>query len=298
MFNVQERFSRNFLRENFSEEDRTIYVKDMCLGIVSEIDELLTATGTWKKHRLDGGRRIKSGIVEECVDIFKLLLNIVLAFEISPQEFFSEFLKKSEVVEKRYRYEKLLGELTRKDKIAALDLDGVLCRYPENFIEFVVRKTGKKYSISDYPYRMREELGYKYVELKHEFRDNGGESLFVQPMKEASEITGFLKENGYVIILLSGRPHQKYKRILGDTIRWLEMHHIYYDVIIWGERKHEEVIEKFPGLEFLVEDDPLIADEVGTYGYRVFLLDRPYNRKKEGNFTRIDSLMKIKELIR
>jgi len=303
MFEVQKRFSRNFIDPSeCSEEEKIRYVTEMLINMDSEHAELLKSLGGWKKFRLEKVETKESGIIEECVDIWKFILNILYTYNVSPVEFHYNFLRKSLVVEERYKWEKELRNLTPQNKVCALDLDGCLAKYPENWIAFLNHQRGLT---AEAPLRL-EDFQFtfaplpqiprrKYYEWKHEFREEGFESLHVEPMEEASEFTKKIKDLGYKIIVLSARPYKEYKRMMVDTIEWLHKHNILYDAVYWSEEKHVRILRDVPFLKFMVEDNPVIANEVASLGYKVFLINRPYNIdiKVQNNIERINNLLEI-----
>ena len=52
--------------------------------------------------------------------------------------------------------------------------------------------------------------------------------------------------------------------------------------IVFDTEKHKLIIKELPQLEFMVEDNKQIADEVGSWGYNCFLMDNIYNQGKLG----------------
>jgi len=311
IWEIQERFTRNFIDpDKATVEEKIAYTKEILLHLVAEIDELLAATGKWKKHRLTNAVPTMSGILEEGVDMLKFLINIFITFGIKPAEVYEEFKRKSLVVEERFKWEQVLYNLTPKDKVAAVDLDGVLAKerfkweqvlynltpkdkvaavdldgvlakYPENWIAYLNKHLGTSYKLEDMKFTnvpFPEIPRSKYFELKHKFRDEGYESLYVVPFEDAAEFTNALKDMGYKIIILSARPYYKYKRMQADTIMWMKKHGIRYDAFIWDEKKHLRIMKEFPFIQFIVEDNPSVALEVAACGYTCFLRDRPYNR--------------------
>lgn len=298
MFKQQSAFQRNFFQpEGADDEARTDYTKEMVLNIIEELDELLKATGNWKEHRYEPSQPRKSGIQEECVDVFKYLVNIMLAYGITPSSFMKAFDSKSLVVEERYAWEKTLSSLKLKDKVAAVDLDGVLAAYPENWLAYLSKLLGTAYTLDDFSFieaPLPSIPRNVYMRLKHEYRESGHETLYVDVVSGAASFTNALRLRGYKVIILSARPYKKYKRMLADTILWLRKHRIHYDAVLWDQHKHVRIIEQFPQLSFMVEDNPRIASQVASLGYRCYLLNRPYNQGvSHPNISRVSKLDEI-----
>jgi len=304
MWEIQRRFNNNFIDpKNAYIDEKVAYVKEMLLHLVAEMDELLAATGRWKKHRFVNASPTMSGILEEGIDMLKFLINIFITFGITADEVYEEFKRKSLVVEERFKWEQTLHNLKPTDKVAAIDLDGVLARYPENWIAYLNENLGTQYTLQDVEFTevpFPEIPRSKYFELKHKFRDEGFESLYVEPFEDAATFTEALKELGYKIVILSARPYQKYKRIQSDTIMWMKKHGIKYDAFIWDEKKHLRILSEVPQVEFIVEDDPRVALEVAACGYTCFLRDRPYNRNttQSPNIIRVRTLSEIIEKLK
>ena len=304
MYKIQKEFNDNFIDpETASLEDKVSFTKEMLLHIVAEIDELLQATGRWKKFRFLENKPTISGIKEELVDMLKFLLNVAVVWNITPAEIYEEFMRKSLVVEERFKWESLLYNLKSSDKVVAIDLDGVLAKYPENWIEFINKKLHKNYTLQDFDccsIPLPEVPRKLYYKLKHEFRDRGYESLYVEPFEDASYFTNKLKEMGYIIVILSARPYKKYKRIQSDTILWMKKNNIAYDAFLWDQQKHIRIVEEIPHLKFIVEDNLRIAEQIGALGYKCFLRDRPYNRAPihSPNVIRVRTLYEVLEKIK
>lgn len=272
------------------------FVKEMVLGIHSECNEILTALGEWKPHRPQQVPVKEVGILEECVDVFKYLMNILIVNGYGPKPFIDEFHRKSKVVEDRFRWENALLKMAFSEKVAAIDLDGVLAQYPESWLDFLQNH--------GYPHlTMENAKGWhmfpsiprdKYYYLKHKFRDLGFESLTPKPFDDAAEFTKCLKDMGYDIVVLSSRPYKEYKRIQTDTSIWLDTADITVDAFVWDSKKRDRIVSQFPKLSFFVEDSRSTANEIGLLGIQVFLRDRPYNHGPlSPNVVRVESLLDI-----
>ena len=163
-------------------------------------------------------------------------------------------------------------------KIVALDIDGVLAEYPQHWINWVCSKKNNFYCFSDLK-QMKDNIPYsEYLQLKEEYRLSG-EKINISEIEGAREFANKLTEKGYFIILLTARPVDKYPKVLEDTLQWLKKHQIHYDWFFMGKDKWSQVLKYFPTLQFLIEDNAFIANEVAKFGYRVYLLDNKYNQQ-------------------
>jgi uncharacterized HAD superfamily protein len=305
IWEMEEHFQRLVYPDfgRFSDKRKMDITKDLLLGLLAESKEFTDAMGEWRPHRFTSEEARTSGILEECVDMMKYLLAILIIRGVEYRDFRRKIWLKSKVVEERFKWEFEIRNLKPEDKVCAVDLDGVLCRYPENWIHFLNQKLGltaeRPILLSDFTFTSAPLPNIprkKYYQWKHEFRELGFESYFgVEPMEEASEFTKKLKDLGYKIIILSARPYKEYKRIMADTIEWLHKNNISYDAVYWDSEKHVRILKDVPFLKFMVEDNPQIAMEVSSLGYKCFLINRPYNMHTliPSDIVRINKLVDI-----
>lgn len=161
-------------------------------------------------------------------------------------------------------------------KVCAIDIDGVLVKYPECFVAWVNKTTNSQFQNLT---AAKNTLSYsKYKELKREYR-NSGVKATLPPMEGATEFTKSLANAGYQIVIITARdPNWENRQVFRDTIIWLQKNKIAYDHLIWGKDKHFKIIQECPNLRFMIEDNRYLAQLIGKYGYRVYLLDNEYNQ--------------------
>lgn len=171
---------------------------------------------------------------------------------------------------------KLKWQIERNEKVVAVDIDGVLSNYPKNWVDYIRKNT--KYKIKDL-YNAKNTIPYsEYRNLKLRFRKSG-EELKAPVVGGARDFLKRLKAAGYKIYLLTARPFDEVPNLSGDTHKWLQKNNLIYDGIVAGKNKHIKIIEMFPYLSFMVEDNAEIGNQVAMFGYQVFLLDNEYNRQ-------------------
>jgi len=119
-----------------------------------------------------------------------------------------------------------------------------------------------KKTVPYYYYRILKEL-YRQSDIKRKLPLMPAACTFMQ----------FLRNEGYFIIVLTRRE----ERSLKVTTDWLAWHGLPYDGIIFDKNKHIRILESFPQMEFMVEDHRAIANLIGEWGYRVYLIDNLYN---------------------
>jgi len=102
LWNIQKRFTANFVDFNNIVDDRTReqLSKDYFVALIPEIAEAISEIN-FKQHK---SSKIvdRSLLIEEMIDTFKYFLNILLVWDVTPQEFVDQFKKKSDKVEKQY----------------------------------------------------------------------------------------------------------------------------------------------------------------------------------------------------
>lgn len=182
-------------------------------------------------------------------------------------------------------------EREKDQKVAAIDLDGVLVDYPKCWVNWVNTNTQNKFKDLN---EMKSSLTYdEYRKLKKTYRTVGVKAM-VPAVKDASNFVRTLQEHEYKVIILTSRPYRIYREIYNATLKWLENNKINPDGIIWDAQKHYAVLREFPYLKFMVEDNAELANQVARLGYKVYLLDNMYNKQPlENTCQRVFSLKQI-----
>lgn len=186
---------------------------------------------------------------------------------------------------------KEVWEQEKAQKICAFDIDGVISDYPKCWIQFANKKLKTKYK---YLNDLKQGVSYwEYKKLKGEYRSSGYKRTL--PIKRnISECINKFQKQGYKVILLTARPFRQYRNLYRDTLDWLEIHKIKPNGIIWEKEKHWAVLQQFPYLKFMVEDNAEIANQVAKLGYKVYLVDNEYNRQPtEKNVVRVKDASSI-----
>lgn len=290
-------FHENFIKSDSTSEQKQAHTKELILHLISECDEVLREIN-WKMHRSKEISNInRKRLTEEIVDVIKYGFSLAQTWGVTASEFKSEFYRKSEVVEQRYKQEMLLNLIQDKEVIC-VDIDGVLGKYPEAFIKFISERTGVDLSSFNFnKYNLYDMLADlipggidKMKELKHEFRDSGKE-CYLPVFEDGAKALRQFKASGATIVLLTARPYKQYPRFFADTIDWLKTNNIPYDAIMWDEHKEERIIKEFPLTKFLVEDNTDNANKVADKGYKVYLLNRSYNKE----YTTRNSVIRVND---
>lgn len=187
-----------------------------------------------------------------------------------------------------------IWDIKDKEKVCCFDIDGVLMScYPDCWVNFVNKELDTEHENLNF---VKASVPYDiYRTLKEKYRLSGIKESFPAD-KDAAELTKALKQKGYVIIIVTARPVQKYPCLYQQTMNWLNKNNITYDLVYFGEKnKHVKILTDIHNLKFMVEDNSYIANQVARWGYRVFLLDNIYNRglTLEPNVIKVYSLKDI-----
>lgn len=270
----QYEFNRRFFADRglgdlslLSPTDRVAWTKQFVLHVEGELHELLRETN-WKMHRVGGTPVVMGNVLEEWVDCLKFLLGLANVWGFSAAQIEEEFLRKSQVVEYRYGMEQRLRAVSPTDAIVGVDIDGVLNDYPEHFLSHVAEEVGREETLAE----LRKIVGVKrYNELKDAYRQSGAKrEQGVKP--GAKELLDGIRSAGGTVVLLSKRPYWRFSRIYADTLEWLELNGLRFDAVLFHREKHRKIVDDFPGLVAMVEDDPAVVREVLSVGKPVVMV--------------------------
>jgi hypothetical protein len=272
-------------------EERIEWTKNQLLSIVKESMEVLDEVPNWKTHRNEDSKFVLSNLLEEIVDVNKFSIGLAQIWGMTAEEYFDQYLRKSYVVDQRWQQEQELNLIDPSAKIVGIDVDGVLGEYHDYFVQFA--KT-RGHAFDDF-WELKKALPtIVYEQLKSEYRQSGWKAD-MPVRKGAVELTHKLKEMGYQIVILTARPYKEYSRIYPDTLSFLNKNDIKFDAIIWDEQKHIKIINKFPNMEFMIEDTPSIARDVAREGYTVFMPKGPNNEL--GDFGLHPKIVEVDDLL-
>ena len=252
--------------EDCTVEARELRTKELAYHMIRELTELIEETNS-KPHVLSKKEVNKQNIIEEYIDIFKYFINIGLTWGIEADDVIKEFERKSTVVEQKFNQELMLRKLTSDDKIAAIDIDGVLAAYPQSVFDWALTNNliSRSYETVDEFLFDRHSFA-EWHAIKHKYRSMGGKQ-FAKLLPGAKELLDTLRGLGFKIVLLTARPYQKYIRIFADTIAWLKMNELHFDAIIFNRDKEDVVLSRFPNnVHIFVDDDAANVLKVAKAG--------------------------------
>jgi uncharacterized HAD superfamily protein len=293
MYKEQKQFQDAIMQSyGIGDADKEKFLKDLLIHLNAETFEVLDEIN-WKMHR----RQLKSvdeqKLLHEMVDVLKYAISLPASWGFTAEQVEKVFSEKGNVVLQRFKQEMINKDFSEHDKVVGVDIDGVLLTYPEDFVEFVCQKLKinrkkqesfvmKRYALYDDLAKHLHVSAAELRKLKHEFRSNGHKRK-MRAYPDGVAFVRLLRSSGYKVVLLSARPVNEYPSLFYDTIASLAANEIPYDGIYFSENKEEEILKRFPNIQFFVEDCLENAEKITAAGKKVYLVDRTYNRSSKSN---------------
>tara|TARA_Y100000389_G_scaffold166632_1_gene171480 strand:- start:380 stop:1351 length:972 start_codon:yes stop_codon:yes gene_type:complete len=279
LYDAQKEFTVKFFKEKYNlglediqnnQDLKVKWNKEYILALSKEVFEMLDELD-WKSHTTKDTADIRDNFLEEGIDVMKYLLGTFIINGFTAEEVWKKFFEKSNVVNAKYEQEKSIKRIKENsDKIAFVDIDGVLGKWPEKYIEFVNVQLGTRFT--NLPELLLNTDKKLQLKLKEEYRLSGIKAD-LDVVDGSQEFLENLKEDGYDIILLTARPYKKYFRIYSDTLAWLDKNKFVYDAIIFDEEKEKYIINRFDteNVKFVIDDDISNAKKLTKAGFNVYL---------------------------
>ncbi len=105
IFESQKKFQYHFYDPaKISEEEKIKYTKEFILSAHRELGEILNII-PWKLHRKNNKKYNVNHLKEEIIDTIKFILNLCIVWQMTDDELYNVFIKKTNIVEKRYHDE-------------------------------------------------------------------------------------------------------------------------------------------------------------------------------------------------
>jgi hypothetical protein len=232
------------------------------LSAYTELSELLE-TMNWKRHREDNIEFDKRLLLEEAVDVQKYLIGLLQQWGITEEEFQQSFKEKSEVVEFRWRQEKGADRASLKaaEKIALVDIDGVLNTYPQCFYDWAAMNLDLSPDWSLDP--------VERAHVKDLYRRSRNKQT--SPVRKGAQVLlSTLMTLGYYVVIVTNRPVKKYPYIVYDTLYWLEMSQLMYDYLYFADREDKMVFVKdiLPKVSLVIDDKSKILEGFTRQGIK------------------------------
>lgn len=243
---------------------------DLATQLAEEGVQLSRIFGVHKRHMLSQKPVSKANIAEQCADTVKSVIALAQLYDISAEELTNAFKAKTRVVSAKAAQEREV--LTHETRLAVFDLDDCICDLTP-WTDHLRRLQG-----GAPPNAKTLAMMEAY---KDEFYSSGKFGTEFGPVPGAPEGVRLIKRMGYKVVILTARPQWQHKRLYGDTIDWLERHHVPVDFILFNKDKveaiHTHLAPAWPTL--FVEDHPRNVSALSAAGVNVLLFDRIHNRR-------------------
>lgn len=116
-----------------------------------------------------------------------------------------------------------------KRPVVSSDIDGVINNYPKCFLDFIYKKTNRRYQTKDDAKLQIGKTGYQG--LKHLYRES--EYKYSLPyQQDGLAFYRKLNDNGIPLIFSTSRPFEKYPQMFAKTKAWLDASGIHFDALI------------------------------------------------------------------
>lgn len=129
--------------------------------------------------------------------------------------------------------------------VVILDIDGTLCEYHENFVDFACEYWNVQRPMFHYDgsNKLKQHLGLlqqDYDQAKLAYRQGGMKRIM--PMNAgAAQMTRNLRNAGAEIWMATTRPYMRHDSTDPDTRFWLDRHNFAYDHLVFGQDKYQQI---------------------------------------------------------
>lgn len=253
--------------EQLTEDDKVRLTKDYLLSLHSEITEVLNNV-PWKRHRFVGPAD-REALLEEMIDVQKFLWGLMMIWGVTPGELARVFMRKSDIVEQRFKQDHLLPRQVTNERVVIVDIDGVVADWKSGFVDWVRLQHPE---LQDESYLPSSDPGLRQ-RLKDEMHAAGGMKS-LKLLDGAREAVNILLASGHTIVWLTARPIGRHPRLTGDTVAWLKEYELPTEYIYYSNlNKHVFVVEKFPKAATLFDDKAETVAHAREFGITAFEVD-------------------------
>lgn len=140
-----------------------------------------------------------------------------------------------------YKGQKAIALSFKSEKVAIIDIDTVLADFINPWFDFLMRKTGRALAHEAGTYSVeslvRKTLGTEEGQkLLDEFYSSG--YCAILPVVPGSQKTmRFLRNLGFKLHVVTGRPADKYPNLIADTATWLTENEFPFDSLTFTRDK-------------------------------------------------------------
>lgn len=263
------------------------WTKDLALGLLSEVDELMREL-SWKRHRNRGAVPNRENIAQELADITKYVMCLWQAWGFHPEEVYEAVSTKTEIMEQRYNQEFTAPQPGRVVVIS--DLDGTIANWRAGFARWCwnrgyLNDTQAKGLPDTLDFDLDMAVAYPdYHRWKHEFESDGG-YRHLPDYADGIRFLQYARKLGCYVICITARPQEQYKRIWYDTWMWLKDKGCLPDQLLFGGVERVLLSQELCAGNhkvLLLDDDPEHLRRAVGCGATVWGRRQNYNRHCEG----------------
>lgn len=172
-------------------------------------------------------------------------------------------------------YKTIEHDKEASEKWCIVDCDGVCNTYPDDWLLYLQKATGKTFH--DLQEAKNTVSYYDYKRLKFQYRTDGTKRQLTIRKNIQALLLG-LQALDYKIAIVTARD---IRLSYEDTIHWLNKNNIHYDRVLFDTKKHSTVFEVFPNAKLVIEDNSHIAEMFAKCNMKVFLIRTTENEKYE-----------------
>lgn len=265
---------KNLNIDDLSIDEKRFWTKEFFNHITIELSEVLNNL-QYKMHRNYEPQINEHNIKEGIIDSVKLILGLTQIWFKDYDEFQKIFFEKSDIVNKRFEFEKLKNISNSKNDIALIDIDGVLADIEYSTME-LIRKEFPEFSQYSNTREIKSKFPIEYEKIKHimrttEFHRN------IKLIDGATKFINNLIDKKYKIVIITARPYKKYNNLWADTLYWLNSNNIKFDALYFDNQKHEKIVnvfkENLSNIKFIVDDKAEICKYFNVLNIKTFNID-------------------------
>lgn len=292
MFKDQRLFNQQIYSRTSEDPGLVERLRHLALGMYEETSEFL-GTFEHKAHRRKTGKLPNvAHSHEELVDMFKYWLSLADLVDFPMERLEELYYAKSRVVQYRYQ-EEWMQEIDGPCVI--VDIDNVLADYisgfcdyamkhldlvssaPSDRIRIALRLQEMKRMVVRVNYQTADVAPDLWRKLKHQFRVDGGKRQ-LPVLEGAREFLQWCRRSGWLILLVTSRPIDRYPNIFTDTVTWLHDNNLPFDHLWWADKKEERIQEAQMSIRskivFAVDDDLTYVHQFNNRGIKTYWMAR------------------------
>ncbi len=171
--------------------------------------------------------------------------------------------------------------------LAIVDIDDVLAEFPPVFMDYIEKRTRKPLEFGESQYGLEDAVINGYPngsELLDDFY-NSHEMMKLPPIKGGLEFIRLMKNLGFHLVALTGRPGGTFQNVIKDTVLWLSNNGFDFDEVCFSRRKGEFIHKHYAVagglghsgiLKVGIEDNLKNAKEMAQHCHQVYFRRKPH----------------------